>query len=136
MWTLTAPPGQLHLSCSTEGRESPKTVVSVVDPGGYWRARTLADLGCPGFAPADWAVGPGRAATAGAAVKNLVEQMRPLVDGLHKAPVTATRADIGYPAGASETWLVLSSGHPHMTVVAATDGHGFVAYPDAFCGTA
>ena len=132
---LNAPPGTLQLSCSTPSRESPKKVVTVIDPGRYWRATTLADLGCADGPLLDWAVGPSRGATAEASVTNLVEQMHKLRAGRLKAPVTVTRADIGYPGSTSETWLVLSAGHPHMTVVTTKDGSGFVAYANTACRT-
>ena len=134
-WTLNAPPGTLQLSCSTPSRESPKKVVTVIDPDSYWRATTLADLGCADGALLDWAVGPSRGATAEASVANLLEQMRKLGAGRLKAPVTATRADIGYPGSTSETWLVLSAGHPYMTVVTTKDGSGFAAYANTVCRT-
>lgn len=134
-WTLNAPPGTLQLSCSTPSRESPKKMVTVIDPGRYWRATTLADLGCAGITSLDWVAGPGRGATAEASVTNLVEQTRKLGAGWLKAPVTATRADIGYPRSTSETWLVLSAGHPYMTVVTTKDGSGFAAYANTLCRT-
>ena len=134
-WTLSAPPGTLQLSCSTPSRESAKKLVTVIDPGGYWRATTLADLGCPGGSLLDWVGGPGRGATAEASVNILVEQTRKLGAGRLKAPVTVTRAEIGYPRSTSETWLVLSADHPYMTVVTTKDESGFSAYANTLCPT-
>jgi hypothetical protein len=132
-WTLKAPPGQLRLSCSTESKESPTRMVTVVDPGGYWRATTLADLGCTGGSVLDWAAGPGRGTTEKAAVNNLVEQTRKRGGGSLTTSVTVKRADVGYSDLASETWLVSRAGRPYMSVNVMKDKEGFAAYADALC---
>ena len=132
-WTLKAPPGQLRLSCSTESRESPETVVTVADPGGYWRPETLADLGCTSGAILDWVVGPGRGKTPEAAVDNMVMQMRKPGGGPLTTPVTVKRADIGYFDVASQTWLVTRAGRPYLSVNVTKDNGGFAAYADALC---
>ena len=132
-WTLIAPPGQLRLSCSTAGKDSAERVVTVVDPGHYWRAKTLGDLGCAGSAVLDWAAGPGRGATAEAAVNDQVEQMRKAYSGWLKEPATIRRADFGYSVAGSETWLLLAAGRPHLSVSVTKEKHGFTAYPNALC---
>ena len=132
-WTMPAPPGPLRLSCSTGVTESPKTVVTVVDPGGFWRATTLADLGCTGGPVLDWAAGPGRGKTAEAAVKDLVDQMRKSSGGPLATSVTVKRAEVGYPDPASGTWLVSRSGRPHLSVHVTKDKDSFAAYANATC---
>ena len=132
-WTLTAPPGPLRLSCSTAFKESPEKVVAVVDPGRHWRATTLADLGCLGGAPVDWAAGPGRGVTAEAAISDAIKQMSTPYAGWLRAPVTMTRADIGYSGSASVTWLVSSAGRPYMTMGVTKEKDGFAARAHALC---
>jgi len=108
-------------------------VVTVADPGGYWRPKTLADLGCTSGAILDWVVGPGRGKTAQAAVNNLVTQMRKPGGGPLAASVTVKRADIGYFDVASQTWLVTRAGRPYLSVNVMKDNGGFAAYADALC---
>ena len=49
--------------------------------------------------------------------------------------MSVPRADLGYPGSTSETCLILSAGHPYMTLVTTKEGSGFAAYANTLCRT-
>lgn len=97
VWTLAAAPGELRISCSLEAQRGPTAVVEIRDPGHYWRATTLADLGCRGSGLPSWVVGPGHGASAEAAAADLAAALGRVGNRRPAAEMTAVRADVGYP---------------------------------------
>jgi hypothetical protein len=130
-WTLQAPPGQLTLSCTLNADPAPSAerTVTVTDPQRYWRAATLSDVGCGLGALPSWVMSPAAGATAEAAVDALLAQLA--TDG---RTLTATRAPIGYPDAAEQTWIASTSdGQPDISILVASTGTGFSASPDWVC---
>lgn len=114
-------------------------MVTVADPGRYWRTATLADLGCATTgAESSWVrgAGPGQGTTAEAAVSEVVHDLYRLGDRrLSPAGVGMSRAPVGYTAAALQTWIVTSAGQPYLTATASTDGSVHTANPDLICHT-
>jgi hypothetical protein len=131
-WHLNAPPGELHLSCSTSTIRGAPKVVTVSDPSGFWSTTTLADLGCrPGATPS-WVGGPGHGATADDAVINLLKHGLKL-NWVTSPVVAATRASIGYADGMPQTWIATVAGKPYLTALVSGSSGNFTADPDAVC---
>jgi hypothetical protein len=136
VWTVTAPPGELRLSCSTSAKQGSESAVTVSDPRGYWRRTTVEDLGCDPGATPSWAIDPrGRGPSAEAAVKDMVRRMSGAGDLLLRSrSVTVRQAEVGYVQAATATWLVAVSGRPYLTASVTRAGPQFAADPGRPCG--
>lgn len=139
-WVLPLSPGTVTLACSAGGRaDSVHTAhVNVGDPGGFWRGDSLAVAGCdPSGGQPSWVIGSsGTAPTARDAVQRTVHSFDRLAKSQGTAPTyTARPAHIGYPAAATQTWIVSKDGHAAFTLEVTHTGNAFKASPDALCGT-
>jgi hypothetical protein len=128
-WTIQAPPGPLTLSCGPlSDATGARTTVTVTDAKGYWRAATLADLGCGMGGMLDWGGTPGRGPTPQAAVEALLPRFSP------SQKLSAVPAAVGYPDGPAQTWIASTGdGKPYLAVAVTKDGSEFVASPNSYC---
>lgn len=130
VWTLSTPPGEVQISCSTPAKEWPVQRFVVTDPQHYWSHTTMSDLGCPPGVTPGWAIpGPGRGTTAEEAVRDLLRTMT----GPDWSQATQSRASIGYPEAQVQTWIVALSHGPEISVTVTTVGATFEAVPDTLC---
>ena len=135
-WVRPVPPGDVELTCSTDG-ESPAGMsadVRVVDPDGHWRDATVGDAGCTmtGGQPA-WKFGAAHGDTPQAAVDALMGVMT--ADS--GRAITASDAGLGYPDADTQTWVALSGDGRGFTidVVRGRAGSpGYAATPNYLCG--
>lgn len=130
-WMLAAPPGELHLWCSTLDHEGAEVAVTVVDPDHHWSDRTLADFGCPIGGMPGWVVSGGTGATPEEAVTNLIANFT--ASGVSPSLTRSEHAEIGYPDASSQTWIIGRADTTYMTAVVAQSGSNYTAYPDALC---
>ncbi|MFJ8580155.1 hypothetical protein [Micromonospora sp. NPDC093277] len=128
VWTLTAPPGQLRLSCSN--MEKREEAVTVVDSSGFWRPGTAADYSCDFGGIASWAIGPGRGPSVDAALADLTRQL----SDIHGRSTNWRQLPIGYVDAAVSTWLLSVEGEPRITALVSRTGSDFQASPDSGCG--
>jgi hypothetical protein len=135
-WVRPVPPGDLELTCSTDGESRPGMTadVRVVDPDGHWRDAGLGDAGCTmtGGQPS-WAVGASRGDTPQAAVDALLAVMT--ADSGRS--LTASDAGLGYPDADTQTWVALSdagSGFTIDVVRGEADDPEYAASPNYLCG--
>jgi hypothetical protein len=132
-WVRALPPGDLELTCSTQGSARPemRTRVEIVDPGRHWREATLGDAGCTmtGGQPS-WAIGAVRRSTPREAVDALLAQM----SAASGQAYDAHDAGIGYPLAATQTWVALKPDGSGFTVAVTHTGTGYEAGPDYLCG--
>jgi hypothetical protein len=124
---LPVPPGDVYLDCSFNlGAETTASVkVRAIDPNGYYRPVTLAELGCSPSAPVDWLAGPERGKTGEAALGALVVASR---QRLH-----ARLTPIGYVGSGVRTYILERDGIPWATAAVSSDAGEYVAYLDNFC---
>ena len=132
-WVRPVPPGDLELTCSTDGEPRPgmSADVRVVDPDGHWRDASLGDAGCTmtGGQPA-WAFGASRGDSAQAAVDALLAVMT--ADS--GRAITASDAGLGYPEADTQTWVALSGGGSGFTIDVVRGEAGYTAGPNYLCG--
>ena len=132
-WVRPVPPGDLELTCSTDGEPRPgmSADVRVVDPDGHWRDASLGDAGCTmtGGQPA-WAFGASRGETPQAAVDALLAVMT--ADS--GRAITARDAGLGYPEADTQTWVALSGGGSGFTIDVVRGDPGYTATPNYLCG--
>ncbi len=135
--TVPIPPGTLQLRCFTSATFWPTRSVTVLDPGRHWRTATLASLGCPGDGgQPSWAAGagPGRGATARAAVTDVARRLYRLGEQkVRPGLVTVLPVPVGYQADAAQTWIISSTGRPYLTATVTRAGAGYTADPDRYC---
>lgn len=130
-WMLAAPPGELHLSCSTLDHQGTEVAVTVVDPDHHWSDRKLADFGCPIGGIPGWVVSGGTGATPEEAVTNLIAKSTAY--GVSPTLTRSEHAEIGYPDAPSQTWIIGTTDTTYMTAVVAQSGSNYTADPDALC---
>jgi len=130
-WMLAAPPGELHLWCSTLDHEGAEVAVTVVDPDHHWSDRTLADFGCPIGGMPYWVVSAGTGATPEEAVTNLIAKFT--ASGVSPTLTRSEHAEIGYPDASNQTWIIGTADTTYMTAVVAQSGSNYTANPDALC---
>ncbi len=132
-WVRPLPPGDVELTCSTDGRARPgmSTHVSVVDRAHHWRTATLGDAGCTmtGGEPS-WKYGGVIGETAQAAVDALLTEMT--ADS--GRPYNVRDAGLGYPEAGTQTWVALGSDDRGFTIDVTRTDAGFEAGPDHLCG--
>jgi len=132
-WVRPVPPGDLELTCSTDGEPRPgmSADVRVVDPDGHWRDASLGDAGCTmtGGQPA-WDFGASRGDTAQAAVDALLAVMT--ADS--GRAITASDAGLGYPDADTQTWVALSGDGSGFTIDVVRGEAGYTAGPNYLCG--
>ncbi|HET9998533.1 MAG TPA: hypothetical protein VFQ17_13535 [Nocardioides sp.] len=135
-WVRPVPPGDLELTCSTDGESRPgmSAGVRVVDPDGHWRDASLGDAGCTmtGGQPA-WKFGAARGDTPEAAVDALLAVMTADSGRV----ITASDAGLGYPDADTQTWVALSGGGRGFTIDVVRDeagSPGYAAGPNYLCG--
>ena len=135
-WVRPVPPGDVELTCSTDGESRPgmSADVRVVDPDGHWRDASLGDAGCTmtGGQPA-WASGAFRGDTPQAAVDALLAVMT----ASSGRAITASDAGLGYPGADTQTWVALSGGGSGFTIDVVRDeagDPGYAAGPNYLCG--
>ena len=135
-WVRPVPPGDLELTCSTDGESRPgmSADVRVVDPDNHWRDASLGDAGCTmtGGQPA-WKFGAARGDTPQAAVDALMAVMT--ADS--GRAITASDAGLGYPEADTQTWVALSGGGSGFTIDVVRGEAGDSAYaasPNYLCG--
>jgi len=130
-WLLVPPPGEWELSCATLEVEGDPVTVTVVDPGGYWSARTIEDYGCPMGAIPSWAIGGGSGSTPEEAVAALAASFN---DSGIEPPLTRwEHAGIGYRDSADQTWIVGTDDVTHLTAIVTGGGQSFSASPNWLC---
>lgn len=130
-WMLAAPPGELHLGCSTLEQEGALTTVLVVDPGRYWSDQTLAERGCPVGGQPGWAVRGGDGATPEEAVAQVLANFAEA--GVSPTLARYEHAYLGYPDASSPTWIIGTADETYATVMVNESGSSYIASPDYLC---
>jgi hypothetical protein len=135
-WVRPAPPGDLELTCSTDGESLPgmSADVRVVDPDGHWRDASLGDAGCTmtGGQPT-WAFG----ASGGDTPQSAVDALLAVMTADSGRAITASDARLGYPDADAQTWVALSVGGGGFTIDVVRDeagDPGYTASPNYLCG--